>query len=183
MTRIVAGEYGGRRIQTPPGDGTRPTTDRVREAMFSSLQSELGGFDGLRVLDLFAGSGALGLEALSRGAAAADFVESDTRVAGLIKRNIADLGCSGAGVLRTTVERFLRVPPPMPYDLVFLDPPYALPSGEVTALVAALAVPGWRTTDSVVVVERSTRDPFAWPEGVEPLRDKAYGETHLWYGR
>jgi 16S rRNA (guanine966-N2)-methyltransferase len=182
MTRIVAGEYGGRRLQTPPGDGTRPTTDRVREAMFSSLQSELGGFAGLRVLDLFAGSGALGLEALSRGADAADFVESDTRVAGVIKRNIADLGCSGT-VLRTTVERFLRVPPPLAYDLVFLDPPYALPTDEVAALVATLAVPAWRMPDSVIVVERSTRDPFAWPEGVEGLRDKAYGETHLWYGR
>lgn len=183
MTRIVAGEYGGRRLQTPPGDGTRPTTDRVREAMFSSLQSELGGFDGLRVLDLFAGSGALGLEALSRGAETADFVESDTRVAGVIKRNIADLGCSGAKVLRTTVERFLRVAPAEAYDLVFLDPPYALTTDEVSALVATLAVPAWRTPDSIVVVERSTRDPFAWPEGVEGLRDKAYGETHLWYGR
>ena len=183
MTRIVAGEYGGRRLQTPPGDGTRPTTDRVREAMFSSLQSELGGFAGLRVLDLFAGSGALGLEALSRGAEAADFVESDTRAAGVIKRNIADLGCSGAKVLRTTVERFVRVPPAEPYDLIFLDPPYALPAEEVSALVATLAVPEWRGPDSIVVVERSTRDSFAWPEGVEGLRDKAYGETHLWYGR
>lgn len=182
MTRIVAGEYGGRRLQTPPGDGTRPTTDRVREAMFSSLQSELGGFAGLRALDLFAGSGALGLEALSRGAETADFVESDARVAAVIKRNIADLGCAG-NVLRTTVERFLRVPPPVAYDLVFLDPPYVLPTDQVAGLVATLAVPAWRTPDSVVVVERSTRDPFAWPEGVEPLRDKAYGETHLWYGR
>ncbi len=183
MTRIVAGEYGGRRLQTPPGDGTRPTTDRVREAMFSSLQSELGGFDGVRVLDLFAGSGALGLEAMSRGAEAADFVESDSRVAGVIKRNIADLGVEDAKVLRTTVERFVRVPPPKPYDLVFLDPPYALDTDEVAAIVAALAVPAWRTADSVLVVERSTRDPFAWPEGVQGLRDKAYGETHLWYGR
>jgi len=151
--------------------------------MFSSLQSELGGIEGLRVLDLFAGSGALGLEALSRGAASADFVESDTRVAAVIKRNIADLGCGGAKVLRTTVERFLRVPPPIPYGLVFLDPPYAVPTAEVAALVEALAVPAWRTPDSVIVVERSTRDPFAWPEGVEGLRNKAYGETHLWYGR
>lgn len=183
MTRIVAGEYGGRRLQTPPGDGTRPTSDRVREAMFSSLESELRGFDGLRVLDLFAGSGALGLEALSRGAVEADFVESDTRVAGVIKRNIAELGCSGATVLRTTVQRFLRVPPPTPYDLVFLDPPYALPADDVAVLVATLAVPAWRTPGSVVVVERSTRDPFTWPDGVCGLRDKAYGETHLWYGR
>ncbi len=183
MTRIVAGEYGGRRLQTPPGDGTRPTTDRVREAMFSSLQSELGDFAGLRVLDLFAGSGALGLEALSRGAVTADFVESDARVAGVIRRNVADLGCVGATVLRTTVERFLRLPPPIAYDLVFLDPPYALPAGEVAALIATLTVPAWRTPDSVVVVEHSTRDPFSWPEGVDGIRDKAYGETHLWYGR
>lgn len=183
MTRIVAGEFGGRRLQTPPGDGTRPTSDRVREAMFSSLQSELGGFDGVRVLDLFAGSGALGLEALSRGAASADFVESDTRVAAVIKRNIADLGVGDATVLRTTVERFIRVPPPQPYDLVFLDPPYALGTDEVGALVAALTVPAWRTPDSVLVVERSTRDPWVWPESVEGLRHKAYGETSLWYGR
>ncbi len=183
MTRIVAGEFGGRQIKTPPGDGTRPTTDRVREAMFSSLQSELSGFDGLRVLDLFAGSGALGLEALSRGAVAADFVESDSRVAGVIKRNIADLGAANATVLRTTVERFVRVPPPEPYDLIFLDPPYALGTDEVAALVAALTVPAWRTADSVIVVERSSRDPFSWPDGVLGLRDKAYGETTLWYGR
>ncbi len=183
MTRIVAGEYGGRQIKTPPGDGTRPTTDRVREAMFSSLQSELGGFVGLRVLDLFAGSGALGLEALSRGAASADFVESDTRVAGVIKRNIADLGVTEATVLRTTVDRFIRVPPTRPYDLIFLDPPYALKTAQVTALVAELAIPAWRCENSVIVVERSTRDPFSWPEGVERLRDKSYGETHLWYGR
>lgn len=183
MTRIIAGTLGGRLLKTPPGDGTRPTSDRVREAMFSSLQSELGGFDGVRVLDLFAGSGALGLEALSRGAESADFVESDTRVAGVIKRNIADLGLSHATVLRTTVDRFVRVPPPEPYDLVFLDPPYALDTDEVSALVAALAVPAWRTPDSVLVVERSSRDPFTWPQGVCGIRDKAYGETHLWYGR
>ena len=183
MTRIIAGQFGGRQLKTPPGDGTRPTTDRVREALFSSLQSELGGFDGARVLDLFAGSGALGLEALSRGAESADFVESDTRVAGVIKRNIADLGVDYTTVLRTTVDRFVRVPPPAPYDLVFLDPPYSLGTEEVTDLVAALTVPAWRTSDSVIVVERASRDPFTWPEGVERLRDKAYGETHLWYGR
>ncbi|MEO6606196.1 MAG: RsmD family RNA methyltransferase, partial [Aeromicrobium sp.] len=114
---------------------------------------------------------------------AADFVESDSRVAGVIKRNIAELSVANAKVLRTTVERFVRVPPPQPYDLVFLDPPYALDADEVTALVAALTVPAWRAHDSVLVVERSTRDPYAWPEGVCGIRDKAYGETHLWYGR
>ena len=181
MTRIIAGTYGGRRLQTPPGDGTRPTTDRVREAMFSSLQSELGGFDGIRVLDLFAGSGALGLEAISRGAASADFVDSDAKVAAVIRRNIADLGCDGATVFRTTAERFLRVPPATPYDLVFLDPPYALAGDDVRDLVGRLE--SWRGPDSIVVVERSSRAGFSWPDGVEPVRDKAYGETHLWYGR
>jgi len=181
VTRIVGGTYGGRRLQTPPGDGTRPTSDRVREAMFSSLKSELGGFEGLRVLDLFAGSGALGLEAISRGATSADFVESDARVAAVITRNIANLGCSGAHVFRTTVERFLRPPPPEPYDLVFLDPPYALDTHAVSSLVTQLTA--WRTPYSLVVVERSSRDPFTWPEGVQPLKDKRYGETHLWYGR
>jgi 16S rRNA (guanine966-N2)-methyltransferase len=177
VTRIIAGAYGGRRIQTPPGDGTRPTSDRVREAMFSSIQSELGGFDGLRVLDLFAGSGALGLEALSRGAAFAEFVESNAKAAAVIRRNLADLGAAGT-VTRTTAEKYVARPPSEPFDLIFLDPPYALPTAEVAALVAALRQP-----DALFVVERSSRDPFTWPEGVEGLRDKAYGETTVWYGR
>lgn len=177
MTRIIAGKYGGRRIQTPPGDGTRPTSDRVREAMFSSIQSELGGFDGLRVLDLFAGSGALGLEALSRGAAFAEFVESNAKAAAVIKRNLADLGASGT-ITRTSAEKYVLRPVAEPFDLIFLDPPYALSTAEVGALVAALRQP-----DALFVVERSSRDPFTWPEGVEGLRDKAYGETRVWYGR
>ena len=178
MTRIIAGSYGGRRIQTPPGDGTRPTSDRVREAMFSSIQSELGGFDDdLRVLDLFAGSGALGLEALSRGAGFAEFVESNAKAASVIKRNLADLGAAGT-VVRTTAERYVEREVVEPFGLIFLDPPYALPTDSVAALVTALQQP-----DALFVVERSTRDPFDWPEGVEGLRHKAYGETTLWYGR
>ncbi|GAA3510565.1 16S rRNA (guanine(966)-N(2))-methyltransferase RsmD [Aeromicrobium panaciterrae] len=181
MTRIIAGEYGGRQIKTPKGDGTRPTSDRVREALFSSLQSELGGFDRLRVLDLYAGSGALGLESLSRGADHATFVESDSRAADVVKQNVTSLGAAGV-VLRTTVERFLGTTPGRPFDLVFLDPPYALSTDNVSAQVSALA-DGWTAPDALFVVERSTRDPFTWPEGVEPLRSKAYGETSLWYGR
>lgn len=177
MTRIIAGRYGGRRIQTPPGDGTRPTSDRVREAMFSSIQSELGGFEDLRVLDLFAGSGALGLEALSRGAAFAEFVESNAKAAAVIKRNLADLGASGT-VTRTSAEKYVVRPATEPFGLIFLDPPYALSTAEVGALVTALKQP-----DALFVVERSSRDPFTWPEGVEGLRDKTYGETRVWYGR
>jgi 16S rRNA (guanine966-N2)-methyltransferase len=183
VTRIIAGQYGGRRIETPKGDGTRPTSDRVREAMFSSIESELGGFDaGLRVLDLFAGSGALGLEALSRGAGHGQFVESDARAAQVIKKNVAALGVNGL-VARTTAERFVQSSDtPLPFGLIFLDPPYAMPTGQVASLVATLHE-RWSEPDALIVVERSSRDPFAWPQGVGPLKDKAYGETHLWYGR
>ena len=181
MTRIIAGAYGGRQIKTPKGDGTRPTSDRVREAMFSSLESELGGFDGLRVLDLFAGSGALGLESLSRGAIHSTFIESDARAAVVVKQNVEALKAPGV-VVRTTVERYLASAPGEPFDLVFLDPPYAVTTDAVSAFVSSL-VNGWTAADALFVVERATRDPFAWPEGVEGLRDKKYGETTLWYGR
>jgi 16S rRNA (guanine966-N2)-methyltransferase len=180
VTRIVAGTWGGRRIETPKGEGTRPTSDRVREAMFSSLEAELGGFDDdLRVLDLYAGSGALGIEALSRGADTAVFVESDRRAAAVIKRNLAQLGAMTGSVLRMPVERFLETHDH--FDLVFMDPPYSVSSERITILLGQLAdmlEPG-----AIVVVERSTRTPFAWPDALTGFRDKAYGETHLWYGR
>ena len=181
MTRIIDGAFGGRQIKTPKGDGTRPTSDRVREALFSSLESELGGFDGLRVLDLFAGSGALGLESLSRGATHATFVESDARAAAVVKQNVETLGAPGV-VVRTTVEGYLANVSGEPFDLVFLDPPYAVTTEAVSAFVSSLAH-GRTAPDALFVVERSTRDPFAWPESVEGLRSKKYGETTLWYGR
>jgi 16S rRNA (guanine966-N2)-methyltransferase len=183
VTRVVAGKWGGRRLETPKGEGTRPTSDRVREAMFSSLESELGGLDGCRVLDLFAGSGALGLEALSRGAGHADLVESDRQAASVIARNISELDASDAHLHRTTVERFVGALGRDPYDLVLLDPPYAMSTDEVGGLLTAVVTAGAFDPDGVVVVERSSRTPFEWPEGLTPLRDKVYGETHLWYGR
>ncbi|AXT84580.1 16S rRNA (guanine(966)-N(2))-methyltransferase RsmD [Aeromicrobium sp. A1-2] len=182
MTRIIAGQYGGRRIQTPKGDGTRPTSDRVREALFSSLESELGGFVAeLRVLDLFAGSGALGLEALSRGAGSAQFVESDPKAAAVVRANVKELGAPAA-VARVTAERYLRDTPAEAFSLVFIDPPYALPTAQVAALVATIKA-SCAAPEALFVVERSTRDPFVWPDGVEGLRSKKYGETTLWYGR
>jgi 16S rRNA (guanine966-N2)-methyltransferase len=181
VTRIIAGAYGGRRIQTPKGDGTRPTSDRVREAMFSSIESELGGFDGLHVLDLFAGSGALGLEAMSRGAVSAVFVESDARAAAVIKGNAKDLGAAGAVVVRATVTAYLERQPDRRFDLVFLDPPYAVPTEQLAALVGRTQEVS--AGEALFVVERATRDPFTWPEGVEGLRHKKYGETTVWYGR
>lgn len=182
MTRIIAGTYGGRRIQTPKGDGTRPTSDRVREALFSSLESELGGFDpDLRVLDLFAGSGALGIEALSRGAGYAVFVEAHNQAASVIKRNLTDLGAPGR-VERTKAERWVEDGTPDAFGLIFIDPPYAVPTVQVASLVAGVKE-SFAADDALFVVERSTRDPFAWPETVEGIRSKKYGETTLHVGR
>lgn len=186
MTRIIAGQWGGRRLDAPKGDGTRPTTDRVRESLFASLTSELGGFDGVLVLDLFAGSGALGLEALSRGAARVDFVESDRRAAAVIKRNIAALSARDAHLHTTTAERFLAErflagEPERGYDLILLDPPYPVPTADVGQIITATAP--WRADDALIVVERSSRDAWQWPADVSPVRDKKYGETTLWYGR
>jgi 16S rRNA (guanine966-N2)-methyltransferase len=184
MTRIVAGTVGGRRLRTPPGDDTRPTTERVREALFSALESALGSLDGRRVLDLYAGSGAVGLEALSRGAAAAVLVERSRRVAGLIRRNAESLDLTGWAVVAEPVRSYLRTDPAEPFDVAFLDPPYALAGTELATVLTDLADRGWLADGAYVVVERSRRDPDpAWPEGIDPLRDRRYGETVLWYGR
>lgn len=180
MTRIIAGEWGGRRIRTPSGDGTRPTSDRVRESLFQSVGSMLGSLEGMHVLDLFAGSGALGLEAASRGAVAVDLVESDKRAASVVARNVDELG-SDAVLHRTTAERFVRAPVTRVWDVAFLDPPYAMATGTIQGLLVALA--DALADDALVVVERSSRTPFAWPDGFEAVRDKTYGETTLWYGR
>lgn len=177
MTRIVAGRWGGRRLATPGGSGTRPTSDRVREAMFASITSELGSLEGLRVLDLFAGSGALGLEALSRGAASADLVEADRKAVAVVRKNIADLGAAGAAVHPVTAERFVQGASGG-YDLVFLDPPYALDAQAVAQLVADVPL----SAAGLIVVERSSRTPFTWPNNRSGLRERRYGETTLWYG-
>ncbi len=184
MTRIVAGTAGGRRLQTPPGSDTRPTTELVREALFSTLESALGSVEGRRFLDLYAGSGAVGLEALSRGAEHATLVERHRRVAGLIRRNAEALGLAGWRVVSEPVRSFVRGEPDAPYDVVFVDPPYATSGRELTTLLTDLVRGGWLTDDAYVVLERSRRDPAPeWPDGIEPLRDRRYGETLLWYGR
>ncbi len=178
MTRVIAGRWGGRRLRTPPGSGTRPTSDRVRESLFASLTSMFGGLDDLRVLDLYAGSGALGLEAVSRGAASADLVESDRRAAQVAQQNVRDLGAA-ARVHRTSAASFVGSAAG-PYDLVLLDPPYDVPTADVAAVVAALA--DVLADHAVVVVERSTRTPFTWPDGFDGFRERAHGETTVWFG-
>jgi len=184
MTRIVAGTHGGRRITAPSGRDTRPTADRVREALFSTLDS-LTDLAGARFADLYAGSGAVGLEAASRGAAAVLLVESDARAARTIRANIAalDLGAT-CSLLVVRVASALAMPPPAPFEVVFADPPYAMPDQEVTDLLRDLVRHEWLAPEGVVVVERSARSPEPVAvEGVTSERGRRYGETALWYFR
>jgi 16S rRNA (guanine966-N2)-methyltransferase len=184
MSRIVAGSHGGRRLATPPGQGTRPTSDRVREALFNTLAT-LVDLDGARFADLYAGSGAVGLEAASRGAVHVLLVEADARVARVARDNVASLGLAGAAkVVAAKVGPVLAARPDAPYDVVFADPPYAVPDSEIDAMLTALSDNGWLAEEAVVVVERSTRSgPVTWVSGVTGERSRRYGETTLWYGR
>jgi 16S rRNA (guanine966-N2)-methyltransferase len=185
MTRVIAGSAGGRRLAVPPGTGTRPTSDRAREGLFSSWGSLLGTLDGVRIADLYAGSGAVGLEALSRGAAHALLVESDARAARTLRENVRTLGLPGAEVRTAKAEQIVTGPVPgAPYDLVFLDPPYAVTDDDLREILLTLRTQGWLTGDAVVTVERSTRGgEFGWPGGFDPLRSRRYGEGTFWYGR
>jgi 16S rRNA (guanine966-N2)-methyltransferase len=198
VTRVIAGAVGGRRIAVPP-QGTRPTSDRVREALFSSLEASPG-LRGAAVLDLCAGSGALGIEALSRGAAHALFVESDRRAAATLRRNLADLGLAAVATLRVaTAGSVLAGPAPRPYDVVLIDPPYAIPDAEIAGWLRDARANGWLTGGSAagpaggpaedgsagatVVVERPARSgAFDWPEPLRAERDRRYGDTVLHVG-
>jgi 16S rRNA (guanine966-N2)-methyltransferase len=189
MTRIIAGAHGGRRLSAPAGAQTRPTADRVREALFSALLTMVD-LDGARFADLYAGSGAVGLEALSRGATAALLVESDARAARVIRDNIVALRAGESARLITgKVAQVVALPPEGgPFDVVFADPPYAVPDAEVTELQQALVDNGWLAPDAVVVLERATRtavrgEPLSWVDGITADRSRRYGETTLWYGR
>jgi 16S rRNA (guanine966-N2)-methyltransferase len=183
VTRIVGGAARGRRLAVPPR-GTRPTSDRAREALFSSLAALLD-LDGAHVLDLFAGTGAVGLEALSRGAARVVFVESDRAACDILRRNVEAVGIDGAELQRRTAAGYLSGPPAgEPFDVVFADPPYALDEDELAALLQSLADSGRLAEQAVVVVERSARGPQPrWPDVIEPMKQKRYGEGVLWYGR
>jgi 16S rRNA (guanine966-N2)-methyltransferase len=183
VTRVIAGAAGGRRLRVPPGQATRPTSDRAREGLFASLLSEFGDLGGLRVLDLYAGSGAVGLEALSRGASGVLLVESDARAAAVIKANIGAVALPGAAVAAMSVERLLSRPPDGGrYDLVFADPPYAV-SQAALAGVLGLLRGGWLADGALAVVERATRSgPFDWPPGYATGKSRRYGEATFWYG-
>jgi 16S rRNA (guanine966-N2)-methyltransferase len=185
MTRIIAGTHGGRRLAAPAGAQTRPTSDRVREAFFSALDTMVD-LSGARFADLYAGSGAVGLEALSRGASHALLVEAEAPAARVIRDNIAALRVGAAARLVTgTVSQLLAGRPEGgPYDVVFADPPYAVGDAEVAAVQHALVSNGWLGPDAVVVFERATRGgALSWVDGITTDRSRRYGETTLWYGR
>ncbi|MCW2634575.1 MAG: methyltransferase [Blastococcus sp.] len=182
MTRLISGVAGGRRLKVPR-TGVRPTGDRAREALFNSLGSLLD-LHGAAVLDLYAGSGALGLEALSRGAGSVLFVESGAGVLPVLKENLAAVGLPGGRVVAGSVGTVLAGPPPGRFDLVLADPPYAVPAEEVYDVLRALVDGGWLASDAVLVVERSSRErDWEWPTPFVGLRDRRYGEAVLRYGR
>jgi len=184
VIRVIAGAAGGRRLAVPGGVSARPTSDRAREGLFGTVVSEIGSLAGKNVLDLYAGSGAVGLEALSRGARDVLMVESDAQAVAVIRANIATVGIEGARVIRDRVERVLARPPAAPerYDLVFADPPYAMTTAAVTR-VLTLLTDGWLAHDALVVVERATRSgPVHWPPGYLPGKSRRYGEATFWYG-
>ncbi|WP_328780237.1 16S rRNA (guanine(966)-N(2))-methyltransferase RsmD [Streptomyces canus] len=186
MTRVIAGAAGGRRLAVPPGNGTRPTSDRAREGLLSTWQSLLGGpLDGERVLDLYAGSGAVGLEALSRGAGHTLLVEADARAARTIRENVRNLGLPGAEVRAGKAEQIIRTGAPTePYDLVFLDPPYRVTDHDLREILLTLRTEHWLAPEALVTVERSTRGgEFQWPPGFDAVKARRYGEGTFWYGR
>jgi 16S rRNA (guanine966-N2)-methyltransferase len=169
----------------PGGRGTRPTSDRAREGLFSAVLAALGTLDEAAVLDLYAGSGAVGLEALSRGAGDVMMIESDPVAVQVIRRNIESVGLRGAGVVQDQVARALRRGLPAagrPRDLVFADPPYSAGDDEMHETLALLAAKGWLAPGALVVVERDARSGPPWPAGYAADRSRRYGETVLWYG-
>jgi len=176
--RIIAGEAGGRRLAVPPGDRVRPTSDRVKESVFSALGPAR--LVGARVLDLYAGTGALGLEALSRGAATALLVERDPAAVRAIRANIETLGFADRAVLRVgAVSTVVSGPAPdSPFDLALLDPPYDTPNDDLGAVLGLLAGGGWLTPDATVMVERAAGTPAPpWPPGWGSTWERCYGDT------
>jgi 16S rRNA (guanine966-N2)-methyltransferase len=182
MTRLIAGVAGGRRLKVPR-TGVRPTGDRAREALFNSL-GHLVELRGAAVLDLYAGSGALGLEALSRGAETVVLVENGQGVLPVLQDNLAAVGLPGGRVITGSVPAVVRGVAPARFDVVLADPPYATSDEEVVGVLRSLVDGAWLAPGAVVVVERSSRDaPFEWPTPLEHLRDRRYGEAQLRYGR
>ena len=183
MTRIIGGDFRGRSIKVPDAE-TRPTSSRVREAIFSSVEHAVSGLDDLRVLDLFSGSGAFGIESISRGAAEAVLIEKDLRAADTLHTNVANFGIKNARVV--IADAFAEVAQKSgrgTFDVVFIDPPYGFEDQDVNLLISNLVANDWLNDYALIVVERGSRSQVQWPESVEELRKKVYGDTSIWYGQ
>jgi 16S rRNA (guanine966-N2)-methyltransferase len=181
--RIVGGTARGRRLAAP-ATGTRPTSDRTREALFNTLASAMQ-LDGAQVLDLYAGTGAVGLEALSRGASEAVLVEKSRAALAVLRRNVATVGLPGARVVARPVSAYLAEAPDDPFDVVFADPPYGVADSTVYGVIALLVTGEWLASDAFVVIERSAHGaPSGWADDLlTPFAERRYGDSVLWYGR
>jgi 16S rRNA (guanine966-N2)-methyltransferase len=184
--RIIAGRAKGRSIDAV-ASATRPTSDRAREALFSTLTSEFGEFDGLHVLDLYAGTGAIALEALSRGASLVHAVEKDESAAKAIESNYENLKsaqCPGIFHLYTMgVHRFLQDKAQVQYHFIFIDPPYDVDDIDVTETLIQLVSGGFLHPQVLIAVERNSRvRELLWPDGLERVREKNYGQATIFYG-
>jgi 16S rRNA (guanine966-N2)-methyltransferase len=177
--RIIAGEWRGRALGAPPGRGTRPTADRTREGLFSMLQSRVGSFEGLQVADLFAGTGALGLEALSRGAAHCLFVENDRGALDMLRQNIGRFSAEGRTEMRSQSVEHMS-PPARPCDIVFMDPPYT--AGLANMALERIANPGWVAPSGWISLETDGERP-PLPDGFSLEAERRFGKAHLFLFR
>jgi 16S rRNA (guanine966-N2)-methyltransferase len=180
MTRIIAGTLSGRKLLVP--DSARPTTEMVREAMFSTLNSWQA-IGQKNVLDLFSGSGGLGFEALSRGAAHVTFVESDEKAVAILKKNAENLQVT-VEIKKQSAMTFSKskIAESLSYDLVLIDPPYRIANDDIIEIIKNLILGAFLSEAAILVLERPTRDPFTWPAPIEELKNKRYGDNTLYYG-
>jgi 16S rRNA (guanine966-N2)-methyltransferase len=183
--RIIAGLAKGRNLISPSG-ATRPTSDRAREALFSTLESEFGSINDLNVLDLYCGSGAVGAEALSRGAAVVYAVDNDEKATSVTRQNFALLeNISGIGttsVITSSVGKFLDKTSELKFDVVFLDPPYDLPNNEIEKTLSSLVKNGFLKSSAVVAIERDSKSKrLNWPLGLKELKERKYGAATIFY--
>ena len=184
--RIIAGSAKGRKLISPEGTSARPTSDRAREALFSSLESEFGQLSGIRFLDLFAGSGAVSAEAMSRGAKFCTVVESDRTALEIARKNVEMVRSSSpdsqAIYIEGEVETFVKRPS-NPFDVIFLDPPYSYLDSDLADIVANLHESGFIAPSTLVIVERASRStPFPWPPGMKEVKERRYGNAAIYYG-
>lgn len=182
--RIIAGSSKGKTLFSPP-ETTRPTSDRAREGLFSSLESEFGSINNLNVLDLFAGSGAVGVEALSRGAANVFAVEQHEPTSRIAQKNF-ELVKNASGkftVINSPALRFVSAPRQITFDIIFMDPPYEVSNSDIEELVTAIELNGLLAERGLIAIERASKNsPFAWPAPFIQEKIRSYGQGSIFYG-